>query len=426
MPKNRGVLSKRPKGLLLAFILVIATIILIYMARMIYEVLTSNLEDFYLYYISASGFRQGLDLYGMTDISEWETLAKPLGVPNHVAPYRYPPLLAVMIMPLLSLAPRTAGFVWTVINGMATMGAIALLAAVLPGGLKRLPWMWVIAAVFIPALSTLYAGQVNALVFLSIALALWAFKRGQPLGGGLALSLGVMLKLMPLTLVAYFLWRRQWRVVGGAVIGVVVLSLACVPFVGWDILWSYGRHMTSHADPQVLQVNPLNQSLLGFFGRLLTSYSWGTAWGNNPALAWTLGRGLCLVIFIATFLLCWPGRPLQDFLFEEVSLVIIATLLFPSIAWYHLQILLLIPIFTLLWNRPKNPYRRKLAWIAIGCLVMINLQGILWPVLLKEVLLLSLATYAMLILWGTLAWELFRENRAFILGSRLTVQSTTQ
>lgn len=426
MPSDRVTLHKWLRAPLLVFLLAVATVMLILMSRMIYETLTSNLEDFYLYYLAASGFRQNLNIYDMVQWDHWEPLARSLSVPTYAPPYRYPPLLAVMIMPLLSLPPRQAGFVWTVFNGIAIIGAVTLLAAIIPGGLKRRPWMWVIAAIFIPVLSTLYAGQVNALVFLSIALALWAFKREKPLGAGLALSLGVMLKLMPLTLVAYFLWRRQWRVVGGAIIGIIFLSLACVPFVGWDTLSSFGQHMISNADPQILQSNPLNQSLLGFFGRLLTSYSWGTAWGNNPSLAWTLGRGLGLVIFIATFLLCWPGRPLQDFLLEEVSLVIIATLLFPSIAWYHFQILLLIPIFTLFWNRPESPYRRKLAWIAIGCLVMINLQGILWPVLLKQVLLLSLATYAMLILWGTLAWELFRENRTFILSSRLTVQSTTR
>ena len=50
--------------------------------------------------------------------------------------------------------------------------------------------------------------------------------------------------------------------------------------------------------------------------------------------------------------------------------------------------------------------RLKLTWVAVGCMALIDLQGILWPVLLKQPLLLSLSVYAMLVLWGTLGWIL--------------------
>jgi len=412
-----GVPQKLQKPLLIV-LLFVAVVALLLMARGIYQTLTNNLEDFYLYYLAASAFRSEMDVYDMHHFEHWQPLADALNVPAFAPPYRYPPLLAVLIMPLLALPPRVAGFVWTIANTIAVMGAVAVLAEILPGGRKRLPWMWLIAVLFVPVLSTLYSGQVNALVLLSIALALWASQRNRPTEAGLALSLGIMLKLMPLTLVVYFLWRRQWRVVIGAIAGLAILALLCIPFVGWDAMWSYGQHMALKADPHQFEVKPQNQALVGFFSRILTSYSWGTPWADNPPLAWALGRGLGLILLGATFLLCWPGRPVGRLLMEETSLVIIATLLFPSICWYHYLMLLLIPLFTLLWNNADHPRRRALVWVAVGCLLAIDLYGVLWIVFLKHVLLLSLATYATLVLWAALAWVVFREDRTFFAQSR--------
>ena len=418
MFSRRIEIPARLKKPLTGLLLVVGIAILVAMARAVYQVLTSNLEDFYLYYLAASAFRSKMDVYSMHSWEHWQPLADALRVPTYAPPYRYPPLLAVLIMPLLALPPRAAGFVWTVVNTMAALGAVAVLAVILPGGRKRLPWMWLIAVLFVPVLSTLVSGQVNALVLLSIAVALWAVQRNRQLLGGLALSIGVMVKLMPLTLVAYFLWRRQWRVVAGAIAGTAILALICIPFVGWDAMLSYGQHMVMKADPHLLQANPQNQSLVGFFSRILTAYPWGASWADNPPLAWALGRGFGLLLLGATFLLCWPARRIGSLLLEETSLVIIATLLYPSICWYHYLMLLLIPLFTLLWSNPDDPRRRIRIWVAIACLLAINLYGILWLMLLKQPLLLSLATYAALVLWGTLAWVVFRDSRAVVTHTR--------
>jgi hypothetical protein len=75
MPSNSETSSKRLKVLLLIIIPIAVLVLLVYMSRTIYQALTDNLEDFYEYYIAATGFRQGVDVYAIRDMAGWEKLA---------------------------------------------------------------------------------------------------------------------------------------------------------------------------------------------------------------------------------------------------------------------------------------------------------------------------------------------------------------
>jgi hypothetical protein len=368
-----------------------------------YVAFRSHAVDFYAYYLAASGFRQGLDMYTLPT-SGWDLLARNLRVPDYAPPYRYPPLLAVGVMPLLALPPRWAAFVWITLSAGAAMGATALLAS--GEGSRRLLLAWGVLALFTPVLTTLYAGQANTFVLLTVALALWAFKRERPTAAGLALALGAMIKVMPVVLIAYFAWRRQWRVVLGAAAGLAALSLLSIAVVGPATFVSYVLHAVIQADPQIAAAYPPNQSLIGFFSRLLTAHPWGGSWADNPSLAWTLGRAAGLLALAATFALCRPGRPIRERVDVEVGLMVIATHLLPSVSWYHHLALLLVPTMVLLWRGLDGGGRRDWrVWWVVVCLALLDVQGLFWHQLAGWTLLLSLGTYAMLLLWAALAWQ---------------------
>ena len=395
-------LIRRPGFVIIAGV----SLMLFYVAWAFYVTWSDKLIDFYVYYIAAAGFQQGLDVYALTN-SGWEQLAKTLNVPCYAFPYRYPPLLAVMVMPLLSLPPRLAGFVWTLISATMAMSAGALLALAWPGDTKRLTVAWVLMGLFVPILTTLYAGQANILVLFAVAFAIWFFTKERPVEAGLFLALGIMWKPMPALLLAYFLWRREWRVVAGALVGLICLSLACMPFAGRESLVSYAMHMFSLADAGAVTANsPPNQSLIALFSRLLTCLPWGEESVDIVALAWMLGRGLGLGMVVASFLICRPRRPSQLRFLEEVSLIIVITHLLASMTWYHHLAILFVPLFTILSIGLDCRRRRWWLWVAMISLVLIDVQGLLWHSLTSQPLLLSLGTYAMVIMWVLLAWGL--------------------
>lgn len=63
---------------------------------------------------------------------------------------------------------------------------------------------------------TLIDGQVNGLVFLSLAVAFLGVSRGCDLPAGAGIAVAAALKLTPVALLVYLAWRRRWRDAAGS------------------------------------------------------------------------------------------------------------------------------------------------------------------------------------------------------------------
>jgi alpha-1,2-mannosyltransferase len=88
---------------------------------------------------------------------------------------------------------------------------------------------FVIFATFEAMFDSLRLGNVDALIVFSLALAFLALRRGRPWLIGVPLAGAAILKVSPAIVIGYFVYRREWRVLGGAVVGgafFLALSLA--------------------------------------------------------------------------------------------------------------------------------------------------------------------------------------------------------
>jgi alpha-1,2-mannosyltransferase len=74
------------------------------------------------------------------------------------------------------------------------------------------------------------------------AVLLWA--RGRLAGSALCLGLAVAMKLTPVIFIAYFAWKREWRVAAWALAAAVAFSLLPAAWMGWG---SFTAHMTTWA-----------------------------------------------------------------------------------------------------------------------------------------------------------------------------------
>lgn len=83
----------------------------------------------------------------------------------------------------------------------------------------------------LPAIGTVLArGQMELMLVLAISLALYAASRKRDVTAGLLLALPACVKLFPGLLLAWPLWRRRWRMLAGAMAG-LVLGLMVIPVV---------------------------------------------------------------------------------------------------------------------------------------------------------------------------------------------------
>jgi hypothetical protein len=364
--------------------------------------------DFYVYYMAAGAFLRGQNAYEISDLA-WDDLAAEMGVSNYTRPYRYPPLTAELVAPLTFLLPRAAAAFWLVLSAIAAVAAAWWLALALDT-----PYRWPLALggllLFVPPLTTLHAGQVNLLLLASLTLALWAFARRKPVWVGIALALGTSLKVIPLALVGYLLWRGRWRALLSAVLVIILLLLVTVPLVGVDGLVSYGQKAILLGEPGRLFPQPTNQTFNGFFGRLLTKHAEGWAVTDDPGLAHALAQVAALFLVLVTVAVCWPVGDVRRYFQLEFALIVTALQLIPPFTWYHQLALLFIPFVVLTREALHGRgLRWMLALLAVGY-VITNLHGLLWHRLGGLTLLQSTPFYTMLMLWGLLAWLIVRRK----------------
>lgn len=365
-------------------------------------VIANKGTDFYLYYLTAKALEQGLDIYSL-DAVEWQRLSAEANVPHYAPPYRYPPLLAILVRPLTLLSPRRAFAIWSGINVLITLVTAFLLSQWLSNRWV-VPWVFIGLMGYVPVLTTVYAGQVNLFVLLFVVAYLYALAQGYPAGAGLALAAGVMLKPMPIALIFHAAWKRRFRVLLWMLIGFIVIVLITLPVIGWKPYQDYARYslslagLTRMGEPGVY---PPNQALSGFFGRLLTHHEFGGALADSPTLSKALTLMVSFVLILATGVICGRGNFSEDLFALEAGLVIIAFYLITPTGWFHHMALAFVA-FAAAWRFALS-LERLFVLLAYA---LVNVQGLFWHQLIGYTPLLSLGTYGMLILWGVLAWQI--------------------
>lgn len=132
---------------------------------------------------------------------------------------------------------ETAFLVWTGLSVLAWIAALMLgwkmvSEEAASEGRSVQGWLPLLLLVgFGPFLETLWVGQINAFLVLSLVLCFYLDRRGRPFLAGVFLAFAVVIKLIPIVLGAYFLVRRAGKLLGGLATGLGVFSL--VAFFQW-------------------------------------------------------------------------------------------------------------------------------------------------------------------------------------------------
>ena len=369
----------------------LAALLVVYACWLAYAILADRPLDFYVYYLASETIARGNSPYTITD-TNWDALASELGVTNYTRPYRYPPHVAVLLLLFRPLGPKITMALWEIANAVAMIMGVWLIGKSL-GDDRWIPLSLVALLASVASFATLLAGQVNGLLFFSLALALWALVNHRETWLGFALAIGTVLKVIPLALVLYLFWRKQWRP-GLIAIGILVgLTIACLPAMGWQALSDYAFKAVLLGEPNAVSTTATNQTLTAVLGRMFPS---------ELAFALDGGRWLGLALVIATAILCLPIGDAQHLMPLEFALIVTALQLIPPFTWYHQLVLLLIPLMIVikeLWHRQKIG---GLVGLAI-LFALFDLHGLAWHYLEPWWFLSSFPFVLSLTLWGLLA-----------------------
>lgn len=199
-----------------------------------------RMTDIGSYLRAAWTVRAGGNMYEVTDDPGWH--------------YNYPPLFAILMTPLADpphgedrtgyLPYEVSVGIWYIVTMALVVAGIEILARAVEDPFRHLEagrgrrfsqrwWALRIAPLLILTPAIGYAqsrGQVNLLVAFFLCCVAASILKGRRLRAGLWLSAAICVKLIPAFLLAFPLWRRDWRMLSGSAIGLLV-GLILVPLV---------------------------------------------------------------------------------------------------------------------------------------------------------------------------------------------------
>ena len=156
--------------------------------------------------------------------------------------FMYPPFFYVLNAPFAWVTNTVAVRVMLVLNQLLLGACLVFLAMALSPRPSKGLWIWLLiplALNFRPLLLTLSTAKIELLQLALLLGSLIAFQRRRPwITGGLA-ALAGMIKPLPLLLVLYFAWKREWRVVKAWVMAVLAILAFCSLFIGVHSVWRY-------------------------------------------------------------------------------------------------------------------------------------------------------------------------------------------
>jgi hypothetical protein len=373
--------------------------------------------DFKAYYIAADMLRKGRDFYDV-ELQTEEVLAR--GLPLNPSFYIYPPLLAMCFVPLTVLPIQTAAQLWFLVNLVLYGFSLFLIIQALELGrvTNLLPLLWIAAFLFPPALFTLHKGQANIVILLLLAISYWLYRRRLEAAAGVALGFAVMIKIVPICLLLYFLWKRKYRLTLASIGTVLIISILGLLIVG------IGPHQTyitsvlpSLAEPRP---SPGNQSLGGFLSLLFIENNLSLNLTDNPT-AW---KALTLVssslFVLAVVFLCWHNKQKVIGMELEFALVVTTLPLIANIAWVDFFVIAVISYAVLFKFWSDRGFGSYLVVPTIASLVLISSprfldaftnQAVKYHSWLYNPFAIALPLYGLIALWVTLAITLRQTSR---------------
>jgi hypothetical protein len=197
--------------------------------------------DFSLTYVGAQIVHQGLGsrLY---DLDLQKQVRDSLFQHPNPLFFEHPPFEALLFSPLAALPFRTVYMLWGLLNATIWLLLIFFMRSYFPAPREDLGYitLWLL---FAPLGVALFQGQSSLLLLALYAAAFILLRQNNELAAGAAMGLGLFKFQFVLPFVLIFLFRKQWRFLGGFCITGFVLGILSLLTTGWHGIVTYVRFL---------------------------------------------------------------------------------------------------------------------------------------------------------------------------------------
>lgn len=321
--------------------------------------------------------------------------------------YIYPPLLAQSIAPLTAFLDLDAiSLGWHILSLVLLAISVWLVNSTIEHPTQRFVF-WLMPILFVPSYQSMWVGQISMVMLFCFTAAWFAYRKDRPYITGAFLALATWLKVYPVFLILYFMWKRDWKVtlsaflVGMGLLGLQVL-LSDVNTVSTYFLDVLPGLTNNGQMPGLFK----NSSILGFTYKLFIENADIIPLVDNATLA-TISRWLMTLIIVGGgfYMISRPTSEktteISNARFDlEYGTVILISLLFASTLWVSGMPPLII-CYQLILKQKLHRRIRQLTWVSFTVVsyYFLYLMGF-QPENKLSGLILSMGFYGLFLLWG--------------------------
>jgi hypothetical protein len=278
------------------------------------------------------------------------------------------PPVALVHVPWAHVEYGTALATFRGVEALAMVAAVAITGFAVRREDRAFAWLVGVAALllFFPVVSSLGLGQIDGLVMLALAVALWASTRERWRTVGAALAVAALLKVSPILLLVFMVLRvrrgRTGMLVGGAAAAGGLLAVSALVGRAGDLA-TWVRDVVPSLSSGNRTVE--NQSLPAFLHRLL-------AGGDDIVRTTTSLGGLRYVGIVGGavgVLALWWWRRDRPYDPLELGAVVLIALLAAPVSWAHYLSWAILPLMLLAGPERLVGSRARVATLA-GLLVL--------------------------------------------------------
>jgi hypothetical protein len=218
--------------------------------------LIRNLVDFPVYYAAGRSV-----VLGRTD------LYSPDFALGRVMDYRYPPFFLIAFLPVWLIPYSLAAYIWYLLSVIEVIGCAAIIGRTFPK-IRESKVMWLVVALAVSQyfVMALHYGNAHLLaVFLLFATFHFIIQQRNFVAAAL-MSLAITVKLTPILILPYFALKKQWTLLAGVFVWLIVINLIPSVYFGFrtngELLGTWYRHVVASQNFHE-ENGPINLSLKG-------------------------------------------------------------------------------------------------------------------------------------------------------------------
>ncbi len=317
--------------------------------------------------------------------------------------FSYPPLFAVIMLPITTLPTLVGAWIFYLVSVyllfVSIMYFIKTIKLILPEfdiAFRNSKWL-IFLAFFLTSryiFNVLEHLQFDMLTLFGLVMAFYCIVRKKIVFAGFFLAFAISLKVTPLLLIVYFLWKKQWKLIGYTSLFLILLNLIPELFFGlhrgvsynWEwvevvVLKLDSSHLTSDQISIIWPPNSImNQAIKPWIYRLFVDNSIGIGGSDyfpnflslTPKFASLFSAILSAVLLGIAGYIFWIKRSVKTLThyFSEIAIILILMLLISPVSSKSHFITLIYAHLIILLHLSKSPSRNPVFFFSSFCVIL--------------------------------------------------------